>query len=448
MATVMSDLQHAFQTNERYVGMRITAPDTSALMAVFKRAKPEEVKGRGLVYYWGAGTRGRGGYSYVAENGDLPAGGKSATAQFSVTAQLGVMTVEFNDHELRQFKGGTSMQNRESVAKTLAWETNLQRERILCDFASRDDSVKARCAAAMTSPAVVAYSSIPIRCNVGDRLYSYPNPGSGDARLLTGSAVTTESYVLNIETDVTAEAAAYTGGKITMSATAEWADESVLVVKGAALATSILGMESHFDTVNDASFKYDADDAATVDHGQESGAVPFYGGVNRASYSMLNVGTINASGNALSLNYLTRAAQKSIQQGGAKVENKLCAIMHPLQYDRFLVTQEGKVERAQKVLINGTDFMLPVITTGSAKRLSVITTTLVKDGIVIITPTNTLRKVYVPGSWDEGGLVRQNASSGQGHAAKWINYWSYWLNTACDMPFYTTLIYGLDTSNS
>ena len=292
MATVMSDTSHAFQTNEEFVGMRVTAPDTSPVMAMFKKAKPVAVKGRGLVYYWGAGTRGRGGYGYVAENGNLPGGGKPATAQFSVTARLGVMTVEYSDHELKQMEGGTSMKNRESVAKDIAQEVALQRERILCDFFTRDDSVKARCAAAVTSPAVVAYSSIPIRCNVGDQLYSEPAPGTNDERLLSGTAIETSTYVMGIDTDVTDTAAGYTGGKITLSDTVEWEDDSVLIVKGAALATSILGTESHWDTVNDANFKYDSDDADTVNHGQETNSLPYYGGVDRSLYSMLNCGTI------------------------------------------------------------------------------------------------------------------------------------------------------------
>lgn len=443
----MQDIQYAFRRNERFVGTRVTAPDTSPAMALFKAAKPNAVEGRALLFYWGAQTRCRGGSGYVAENGNLPAGGKAATSQMNVACRLGVMTVEFSDHEIQLMKRSTSALNRKKVAKTLAEEVAVQRQRILCDFFTRDDSVKGRCAAAV-SGATTVYSSIPIRFVVGDLVFSYPDPGSDEERLLTGTAIETESYVMNIETDATDNLAAATGGKIIMSTAVTYEDESVLTLPTGALATSVLGIESHFDTVNDASFQWDADDGDTVNHGQEEGGVPFYGGVDRSSLSMLNSGTINAGGDALSLNYLTRAAQKSIQQGGQKVEGKLVCMMHPLQYDRFLVTQEGKTPRDEKVRINGVDFTLPVITTGTARRLSVITTPMVKDGVVLIFPKNSLGKVFETIGWDEGGMRRQTASSGTGYAAKRIHYWSYWLNTYCDMPFYTTIVYGLDTSNT
>ncbi len=440
-------MQYAYRTNEKYVGKRMTAPDTSPAMALFKAAKPNAVEGRALKFYWGAQTRGRGAGGYVAENGDMPAGGKAATSQLNVTARLGVMTVEMSDHEEQLMKRSSSMKNRAKIAGMLAEEVATQRQRILCDFFTRDDSVKAKCAAAVGG-VVTAYSSIPIRCVVGDRLQSYPDSSSGDARDLDTTSIDTESYVMNIETDATDESAAATGGKIILSDAVTYEDESVITVPDAALATSVLGIESHFDTVNDASFKWDADDAGTVDHGQETGSVPYYGGLDRSTLSMLNAGTIPADGDALSLNYLTRAAQKSIQQGGQKVEGKLVALMHPLQYDRFIVTEKGLVPRAEIVKINGTDFMLPVLTTGTARRISVITTPMVKDGVVLIFPKNSLGKVFETIGWDSEGMRRQTASSGTGYAAKRIHYWSYWLNTYCDMPFYTTILYGLDTSNA
>jgi hypothetical protein len=378
----------------------------------------------------------------------MPGAGRAVTQQNYITGRMGAMTVEFSDAEIQAMKGGSSHKNREKVGKILSDEVKTQRARILADKMTRDDSVKARCAAAVTSPATTVYSSIPIRFVVGDKVQSYPDSDSGDARELDTTSVDTSTYVMNIDTDVTDTSTDYSGGKITLSTTVEYEDQSVLVVTGAALATSILGLEKHFDTALDSSFQWDADDHARVDHGVETSSVPTYAGLTRASYSNLNCGTINASGDALSLNYLTRAAQKSIQQGGQKAQRKLVALMHPLQYDRFLVTQQGKTVDSNNVQINGQDFKLPYIATGTAERLNVITSPMFKDGVVAVFPSNCLHQAFNVVGWDDEGMRRQTAASGSGYSASRINYWTYWLNTYCDMPFYTTLVYDLDTSNA
>lgn len=445
-ASVMSDTQYAFRQSEEFVGDRMTSPDTSVIMAMFKDARPVEVAGRGLVHYWGSQTRGHGSSGYVAENGDFPAPGRAVTQQNSVTCRLGVMSVELSDHQVQQLAAGTSEQNGKTMAKILRDEVARQRQRILADLFTRDDSVKARCAAEVSAASAV-YSSIPIRFVVGDKVYSYPAPGTNDERLLTGTPVTTATYVNHIETDMTDVAAGYTGGKVTLSAAVTYADDSVLVLAGAALATSVLGIENHFDTVNDASFQWDSDDGGTVDHGQETSANPYYAGLQRSTYPNLNCQTINANGNALSLNYLTRAAQKCIQQGGQEVADKLMVIMNPLQYDRFLVTEQGKTERANTVQINGVDFELPIIATGTAKRLAVVTTPMWKDGVVGVFPNDCLGKAFKAVGWDEDGMHRQTASSGSGYSASRINYWEYFFNSFCDMPFYACLVYGLNTDN-
>ena len=443
--SVVADVQYALAQNEQFVGDRMMHPNTSVIMALFKKATLEDVKGRGLTALFDSQTRGHSGSGYVAENGDMPSPGRAATQQNSITARLGAMAVEFSDAQMQAMRTSSSAKNLQNIGKILQGEVNTQRERILADFFTRDDSVKAKCAAAVSGSTTV-YSSIPIRFVAGDKVYSYPDSSSGDARELDTTPVTTATYVMDIDTDVTDVNSDYTGGRITLSTAVTYEDQSVLVLPGAAIATSILGIESHFDNVIDGTFQWDADDGATVNHGTETGAVPYYAGLERSAYANLNCGVINANGNPLSLNYLTRAAQRSIQKGGQRVQRKLMAMMHPLQYDRFLVTQEGKTKDSNDVQINGQSFTLPYIATGTAERLTVVTTPMFKDGVVAIFPSDCLHKAFSAVGWDET-MNRQTAASGSGYSASRINYWTYWLNTYCDLPVYATLIYGLNTDN-
>jgi hypothetical protein len=444
MATqAMSNIDYALQQNETYVGERITAGDSHAMMALFKKAKNVKPMGRRLIAYFNSVTRTRGGSGFIAENGDLPGGGVPATQQNYVTAQLGVLTVEYSDHEIQAMEMEPSHANAQKVSKDLMNEVRRERDRIAGLFASRDDGVLARADAAVTTD-VKMYSSIPIRAVVGDDVACFPQASStGDERSFDGTDEFSTIYINAIEYDEVATDTGY-AGSITLSGTESISDRAVIRRVGHATGTNIYGLEAHFDTVNDTNFSgYDGDDDSTYDH------VDTYAGLARSTYSNLNVGTIYANSANLSYNMLTRAAQRCQTQAGRAVGKRLFALMTPLQYDRFCIAQEGKAPRSENLKISGMDFTLPVLTFGGASRMPVITSPLFNDGNVLVVPSGILYKVFRAVGWyNKAGLMRQTAASGSGYAAKATNSWRYFLNTYCDMPFMATLIHGLSVANA
>ena len=444
--TVLGDIDFALKLNEKFVGERITAPDTSPLMALYRQAPDQRAEGRSLKAYFNYTTRLRGTARHVAENGDLPSGGRAATDQANITARLGALEVSYSDHELQAFRGKGSKHTRLTVARDLARNVKLQRERILADWMGRNDGVKGRTGSAEGSSTTL-YSSIPIRFCPGDVIAGYAD-SSGDARGFAGAeAGNGVVYVQSISWDEKDTSSAYEG-RINLSAASTFANNSILVVAGSvdesgdAAIEPVLGWEAHFDTVNDGNWDgWDADDDVTYDHVDE------YAGLTRSSDYLANVQTVFANSNPLTLTYITRGAQKCISAvGQGNIEGGLCAVMHPLQWDRFLATQEGKVPKDDKVRINGVDFEIPYIAVAGAGRMPVITSYYVKDGTVTIVPKKALYKVWSQVGWDPNGMQRQTGS-GTAYAASWVHYWTYWDNSYCDMPYRACLIHGLDTSN-
>jgi hypothetical protein len=444
MATqAVSNIAYALRTNETFVGEVMASRKYDPFMALFRQAKDVRAGGRGLVAYFNAVTRSRGGSGLIAENGDLPGGGAPATQQNSVTAELGALTIEYSEHELQAMREEPAQKNRQSVARDLKNEVVRERDRILGLFASRDDGVLARCAQAV-SAATTVYSSIPIRLVEGDQVYSYPqNSSDGDERGLGGTEeIAAVRYVSDISFD-TVDAVSGSYGSFQLSTADTLTDDAVIRRALHSTSVNVYGLEAHIDTVNDSNFSgWDSDDDATNDH------VDTYAGLARSTYANLNVGTIYANSANLSQNFLTRAAQACIARNSGNIMPKMVMLMHPLMYDRYMVMQEGKTERSQVVLAPGASFDLPVLTFGGGVRVPVITSYLFNDASVIVLPRGTLFKVFAPVGWLRRDMIPQTAASGTGYSAKFTNSWRYFLNSYMNLPKNAVLIHGLATANT
>lgn len=458
----IADIQYELKNSEEWVGRRLTKaePKGNPVWALWRMAKGRAVEGRALRAYFNSTTRGRGRAHNVAENGALPTGGQTATQQNYVDALFGALAFEVNDAEVAAWKGRKKAANRETLAKKMVEAVTTHRERMLADFFTRDDSVKARILDGYgTDASSLAwfYSTIPVRLVVGDLLTSYEQTtNAGDERLLTTAAAieavsavaTTPVYVDDIDVDIDQAGAC---AKVTMSRAVDGSGDvgqPVVLVYGAALATSGYGLESLFDTVLPATttFGWDAYDYGTVDHGQETGAANYYAGLIRANYANLNSGLMDAGGGQLTLGLLSRAVQKSLYKAGQGKRNKMVALMNGLEYDRFLQTQEGKSAPGRKIKLAGVDYELPAHAIGAGLPLPVLTTPYIADGVVAVFPKDILRKVFKEVGWDEKGLSRPTNSGGV-RLAKFLTHWTYWQNTYCDLPNQCTLVHNLSTNN-
>lgn len=451
----IADIQYELKNSEEWVGRRLTKaePKGNPVWALWRGAKLRAIEGRGLIAYFNATTRGRGRAHYVAENGVLPTGGQSAGQQNYVTAKFGALAFEVNDAEVAAWKGRSKAANRESLAKKMVEVVTTQRERMLADFFTRDDSVKARGLTGygtLAASSAEIFSTIPCRLVVGDKIAGYEQTAAaGDERKLTTAAAITGSYVNDIDIDVdTAGAIA----KITIAAAVDSSGDvgqTVYVVAGAALAESVYGIESHFDTVLPAhtTFRWDTYDHADCDHGQTHGAAPSYAGLARGSYANLNSGLIDANGGQLTLGLLSRAVQKALFKAGQGKREKMVMLCNGLMYDRFLQTQEGKASPGRTIKLAGVDYTLPAHAVGAGVNLPVLVTPYFADGVVAVLPKDILRKAFKEVGWDEKGLERQIDATTGAKMAKFITHWTYWLNTYCDMPNQVVLIHNLSKTN-
>jgi len=435
----LTNIADALYKKEDYLGEMLSNPGKEPILAIINSATKTTNTGQNLREHFKVKIRPSGGWGLTTEGGDYAAAQPMSADEGYQVPRLINHSLEYTVHALAAMNHQTPGQVGETVAKDVASFLATARRRKARLFTGRGDMVLGRASAANTSATFTSTTDVPIRAVQGDYVTMFKATTSGEERLYqdedTGTAYvgTTHRFVNDVD---------YDANTVTFDAsTGIWGTHSIMVPDGCTSSnkTGPQGMEALYDTVNDASFAWDGDDAASVDH------VDTIYTLVRSTLSQLNVNTVNTSG-YLTLDKIQRGVGKCVGKGGSPSD--LALICHPKQFEALTQSNFSKVGEWKTMTMAGQDLDLFCVTGLGSAQIPVICDYGIKESAVLLIDRSKLYSIELPGGWDrdEGGMFqKKNAATGAGHAAAKIAYWNMWLNWYSVFPNTSCIIYGLSS---
>lgn len=432
----LSNITDALYKREEYLGEMLTKPGKEPILTIMNAATKSTKTGQDLKEHFKVKLRPSGGWSLTTEGGDYAAAQPMLADEGYQVPRLITHSIEYTVHALAAMKNQTPGQIGETVAKDISSFLAAARRRKARMFTGRGDGVLARATAAGTSTTFTSTTDVPVRAVVGDYVTAFKASTANEERLYqaedtgVGYIGTTHLFVNDLDPDA---------NTITLSGTGIWSDDAVLVPDGFSSTnkTAPQGLEALYDTVLDSSFKWDAEDAATVDH------IDTIFSLARASITQLNVNTVNTSG-YLTLDKIQRGVSKCVAKGAAASD--LVLLMHPKQFEKLTQSNFSKVGEWKTLTMAGQDMDVFCVTGLGSAQIPVIVDYGVKASVVMILDKSKLYSIELPGGWDNDGggmFQKKNAASGAGHAAAKIAYYNMWMNWYVVFPNTSCIIYGL-----
>jgi len=439
----LTNISNALYKKEKYIGDMLANPGKEPILTVINSAKKETKAGQDLKEYVKVKIRPSGGWMLTTEGGNYPAGQPQLSIEGYQEPRLITHTLEYTTHALAALNNQPAGKVGETVAKDIELFLDTARRRKSRLFTGRGDMVLARAAAAGTSATFTSTTDVPVRACIGDYLIAYTAATDNEERLYQ-AADTGASYIGDAATTamVYVNDVDYDANTVTLSrSTAIWSDDAVLVPYGASSSnyTGPQGIEALYDTVNDASFAWDSEDAASIDH------VDTIFNLVRSTYSQLNVSTVGTSG-YLTLDKIQRGVGKCVGKGATASD--LALILHPKQFEKLTQSHFSKVGEWKTLTMAGQEMDIFCVTGLGSAQIPCIVDYGIKESAVLLLDKSKLYSIELPGGWDNDGgsmFQKKNATSGYGHAAAKVAYWNMWINWYSIFPNTSCIIYGLSS---